>query len=170
MIRQMGPAAERITDKMPTNFRYLGLIHLALPNARIIHVRRDVRDIAFSCFSILFEEDQLPFTYDLTELGRYIHAYQALMEHWREILLPGVMLEVQYEEIVDDLAGQAKRIVAHCGLHWDDACLEFHKTKRIVHTASAAQVRQPIYRNSIGRWRDYEDLLQPLIKELEAQA
>jgi tetratricopeptide (TPR) repeat protein len=168
MIRQMAPAAERITDKTPANFCYVGLIQLALPNARIIHVRRDPRDTAFSCFSILFEDDHLPFTYDLPELGRYIRAYQALMEHWRKVLLPGVMLEVQYEEIVNDLAAQARRIIAHCGLPWDDACLQFHRTKRAVRTASAAQVRQPIYRSSIGRWRDYEDLLQPLLGELEA--
>ena len=168
MIRQTAPAAERITDKTPTNFRYVGLLHLILPNARIIHVRRDSRDTAFSCFSILFEEDHLPFAYDLVELGRYIRGYQALMEHWRQVLLPGVMLEVQYEEIVDDLAEQARRIVAHCGLQWDDACLQFHRTKRVVRTASAAQVRRPIYRSSIGRWRAYEDLLQPLLRELEA--
>jgi tetratricopeptide (TPR) repeat protein len=167
VIRQMAPAAERVTDKMLGNFRNVGMIHLALPNARIIHVRRDPRDTALSCFSTLFSKDQLQFTYDLAELGRYIRAYEVLMEHWRKVLPPGVMLEVQYEEIVDNLEEQAGRIISHCGLQWDDACLEFHKTERVVRTASAAQVRQPIYRNSIGRWRDYRDFLQPLLRELE---
>jgi len=166
-IRRMAPAAQRITDKMPANFRYVGLIHLALPNARIIHVRRDPRDTALSCFSTWFLKDNLPFAYDLAELGRYIRAYQALMEVWRKVLPHGVMLEVQYEEIVDNLAEQARRIVAYCGLPWNEACLEFHKTKRVVRTASVTQVRQPIYRSSVGRWRNYEDLLQPLLRELE---
>jgi tetratricopeptide (TPR) repeat protein len=167
MIQQMAPAAARITDKMPGNFRYAGLIHLALPNARIIHVGRNPRDIALSCFSLLFLKDRLPFTYNLPELGRYIRAYQALMKHWREVLPCGVMLEVQYEEVVDNLAEQAQRIVAHCGLPWDAACLEFHKTDRAVRTASVTQVRRPIYRSSMGRWRDYEEFLQPLLRELE---
>jgi hypothetical protein len=167
-IRLLAPRAERITDKMPANFCYVGLFHLALPNARIIHVHRDPRDTAFSCFSTLFLSEHLPHTYDLAELGRYIRAYQVLMDHWRKTLPRGVMLEVQYEEIVDDLSEQARRIIAHCGLQWDNACLEFHRTERVVRTASVVQVRQPIYRSSIGRWRDYEDLLQPLLLELKA--
>jgi tetratricopeptide (TPR) repeat protein len=167
-IRLLAPTAERITDKMLANFCYVGLFHLALPNAPIIHVRRDPRDTAFSCFSTLFLGEHLPYTYDLAELGRYIRAYQVLMDHWRKTLPRGVMLEVQYEEIVDDLSEQARRIIAHCGLQWDNACLEFHRTERVVRTASVVQVRQPIYRSSIGRWRDYEDLLQPLLLELKA--
>ena len=119
-ITAMAPAVARITDKMPANFRFAGLIHLALPNARIIHTRRDPVDTCLSCFSILFGGDQ-PHTYDLGELGRYYRAYAALMEHWRRVLPPGVMLEVQYEEVVADLDRQARRIVEHCGLHWDDA-------------------------------------------------
>jgi hypothetical protein len=153
---------------MPANFCYVGLFHLALPNARIIHVRRDPRDTAFSCFSTLFSSEHLQYTFDLVELGRYIRAYQVLMDHWRKALPRDVMLEVQYEEIVDDLSEQARRIIAHCGLQWDNACLEFHRTERVVRTASVVQVRQPIYRSSIGRWRDYEDLLQPLLLELKA--
>src|SRR5207248_5122930 len=167
MIQQMASAAERITDKLPANFRHAGLIHLTLPNARIIHVRRDPRDIAVSCFALLFVKDRLPFSYDLRELGRYIRAYQALMEHWREVLPSGVMLEVQYEELVDNIAEQARQIVAHCGLPWDAACLEFHKTDRVVRTASVTQVRRPVYRSSVGRWRNYEEFLEPLIRELE---
>jgi tetratricopeptide (TPR) repeat protein len=165
-LRSLAPAAERITDKMPANFRFAGLIHLALPNARIIHIRRDPVDTCLSCFSILFARGQA-FTYELGELGRHYRAYATLMEHWRGVLPSGVMLEVQYEEVVADFEREARRIVAHCGLEWDDACLEFHNTRRPVWTASAIQVRQPIYRSSIGRWRPYESMLQPLLQALE---
>jgi tetratricopeptide (TPR) repeat protein len=165
-VRDLAPDAERITDKMPTNFRFVGLIHLVLPNARIVCARRDPLDTCLSCFSNLFSSNKQPYAYDLAELGRFYRAYEALMEHWRSILPPGVMLEVQYEEVVADLDGQAHRIVAHCGLEWDDACLAFYKAKRPVRTASAAQVRQPIYRTSIGRWHAYKHLLGPLIEAL----
>ena len=158
-------AAERITDKLPANFRLVGLIHLALPNARIIHVRRDPLDTCFSCFSKLFA-GELAFTYDLGELGRHYRAYEALMAHWRTILPPGAMLEVQYEALIADFEPQARRLLAHCGLDWDDACLAFHQTQRPVRTASAAQVRQPIYRSSVGRWRPYEVWLGPLREAL----
>ena len=167
-LRSRAPAAERVTDKMPVNFLHAGLIHLALPNACIIHTRRDPRDVALSCFSILFAAGQ-DYTYDLAELGRYIRAYQTLMEHWREVLPAGVMLEVEYEQVVGDLEEQARRIIAYCGLEWDDACLSFHKTKRPVQTASAVQVRQPIYTSSVGRWRLCEDQLKPLLEALQEQ-
>jgi tetratricopeptide (TPR) repeat protein len=161
------PEAKRITDKMPSNFSFAGLIHLALPNARIIHTRRDPLDTCFSCFFKVFGGDQ-PFAYDLGELGRYYRAYEALMEHWRHVLPQGVMLEVQYEDIVADLEGQARRLISACGLEWNDACLEFYRTQRPVWTASFAQVRQPIYKSSVGRWRRYEKQLQPLIDALGA--
>ncbi len=164
-VMRLVPGAERITDKMPGNFSLAGLIHLALPNARIIHACRDARDTAFSCFSLLFS-GTLEFTYDLAELGRYYSAYLKLMAHWRDVLPEGIMLEVQYEDVVRDLEGQARRIIAHCGLEWDDACLSFYKTERSVRTASATQVRQPIYQSSIGRWRLHEEELQPLLREL----
>ena len=159
------PNAERFTDKLPSNFIYAGLIHLALPNARIIHTKRDPLDTCLSCFSILFAGQQR-FAYDLAELGRHYRAYEDLMAHWRNVLPDGVMLEVPYEEVVADTEAQARRILAHCGLPWDDACLAFHTAERAVRTASAAQVRQPIYRNSVGRWRAYEDELGPLIEAL----
>jgi tetratricopeptide (TPR) repeat protein len=165
VVQRHAPTAERIVDKMPYNFDNVGLIHLALPNARIIHTLRDPRDTALSCFSIMFAEGH-EFTYDLAELGRYIKAYEALMEHWREVLPAGIMLEVRYEELVDDLEDQARRIVAHCGLEWNDACLAFHSTQRVVRTASVNQVRQPIYRSSVGRWRPYQAQLQALLDEL----
>jgi tetratricopeptide (TPR) repeat protein len=167
-VTQKAPGAARVTDKMPGNFAFAGLIHIALPNARIIHACRDLRDTALSCFSLLFS-DGLEFTYDLGELGRYCRAYQSLMAHWRAVLPAGVMLDVQYEDLVRNLEREARRIVGHCGLEWHDACLDFHKTERPVLTASAAQVRRPIYQSSIGRWRQHEDMLQPLLRELEAE-
>ena len=157
--------ALRFTDKMPQNFFYAGLIHLALPNARIIHMRRHPIDTCLSCFTQLFRFDH-PYSYDLGELGRFYRAYETLMEHWRHVLPTGVMLEVQYEDVVADVKRQARRVVAHCGLEWDDACLTFYQTQRPIRTASAIQVRQPIYGTSVGRWRPYKNLLQPLIKEL----
>ncbi|HEY7299492.1 MAG TPA: tetratricopeptide repeat protein [Xanthobacteraceae bacterium] len=165
-VRAMAPAAERVVDKMPWNFHLCGLIHLALPNARIIHSRRNAVDTCLSCFSILFDGDSNLYTYDLGELGRFYRAYESLMEHWRAALPPSVMIEVQYEEVVADLETQARRIIAHCGLEWDDACLAFHKTRRPVRTSSVAQVRQPIYKSSIGRWRPYRDQLRLLFEGL----
>jgi tetratricopeptide (TPR) repeat protein len=167
-IRTAAPTAERIVDKMPINFLYVGLIHLALANARIIHVRRNPLDTCFSCFSMLFVGHQ-PYAYDLGELGRYYRAYEALMAHWRQVLPPGVMLEVRYEDIIDDLKGQAAAMVAHCGLAFEDSCLTFHETIRPVRTASSTQVRQPLYRNAVGRARAYEHLLQPLCQVLEGR-
>jgi tetratricopeptide (TPR) repeat protein len=160
----LAPAASRIVDKMPANFRFVGLIHRALPNAKIIHMRRDPVDTCMSCFAQLFAG--LPFAYDLGELGRYYRGYAALMAHWRRVLPPGAMLEVEYERLVADLPGEARRMVAYCGLDWDDACLQFHATRRAVRTASFAQVRQPVYRTSIGRWEGHRCALKPLIDAL----
>jgi hypothetical protein len=161
-LGRAAPAAERIVDKMPSNFRFLGLIHLALPNARIIHVRRDPLDTCISCFSVHFAGDH-PYAYDLGELGRYYRAYERLMEHWRRLLPPHVLLEIRYEDLVADLDREARRIVAHCGLEWNASCLDFHATQRSVRTASARQVRQPLYQSSIGRWRQYGQHLAPLL-------
>jgi Sulfotransferase family len=144
-----------------------GLIHLALPNARIIHTVRDPLDTCYSCFSKLFGNGQYH-TYNLTELARYYRHYEKLMEHWRKVLPPGRIMDVRYEEVVFDLEGQARRIVAHCGLEWDDRCLEFHKTDRPVHTASAVQVRQPIYQSAVGRAQHFKPFLQPLLDALFA--
>ena len=165
-IKDAAPMAARISNKTPENFRFAGLIHLALPNAHIIHVRRNPIDTCFSCFSKRFV-DNLPYTYNLAELGRYYRAYERVMEHWRNALPPKAMLEVQYEDVVADLEGQARRIVAYCGLEWDARCLDFHRTKRPVRTASATQVRQPIYKSSVDRWRAYESFLGPLLAELK---
>jgi tetratricopeptide (TPR) repeat protein len=159
-------APARIVDKLPDNFRFAGLIHAALPNARIIHTCRDPVDTCLSIFSILFSGNAVAYSYDLGELGRYYRAYEKMMAHWRDALPAGTMLELRYEEIVDDLERQARRIIAYCGLDWDDACLAFHETNRPVRTASHAQVRQPIYRSSIGRQRPPNDLLHPLLQAL----
>jgi tetratricopeptide (TPR) repeat protein len=161
----LAPAAARITDKLPLNFVHLGLIHLALPDARIVHVRRDPLDTCLSCFSKVFTGNQ-PYAYDLGELGRYYRAYDGLMAHWRGLLPDGVMLELRYEDVVADLEPQARRLLAHCGLAWDDACLAFHKTARPVRTASLVQVRQPLYRDALGRAQRYRGLLGPLLEAL----
>jgi len=168
-LQSLAPDARRVTDKMPTNFLFAGFIHLVLPNARIIHVIRDPVDTCLSCFSKLFDREQR-FAYDLGELGRYHRAYQRLMAHWRQVLPANVLLEVRYEALVDEFETEARRIVAHCGLPWDNACLEFHKTVRPVHTASVMQVRQPIYRGSVGRWRPDAALLRPLLEALDADS
>ena len=164
-LRAAAPDAKRIVNKRPDNFRFAGLIHLALPNARIIHLRRDPVDTCLSCFSKLFGDD-LAYTFDLGELGRYYRAYETLMAHWRDVLPADVMLEVRYEDVVADLKGQARRILAHCGLEWDARCLDFHLTERRIRTASGAQVRRPIYGDSVGRWRAYEPFLGPLLDAL----
>jgi tetratricopeptide (TPR) repeat protein len=164
-VRKLAPTGERVTDKMPANFYFAGLIHLALPNAKIIHSIRDPIDTCVSCFTKLFTAEQNP-TYDLAEVGRYYKHYSQLMAHWRRILPAQSMLQVHYEEVVADLEGQARRILAYCGLPWDQRCLSFHETDRPVRTASASQVRQPLYKSAVGRWRDYEDDLGPLLAAL----
>ncbi len=164
-LNRLAPAAERITDKMLDNFRFAGLIHLALPNARFIHARRDPLDTCFSCFSKLFV-DGLSYTYNLSELGRYYRAYEALMAHWLKVLPKSVMLEVQYEDLVGDYERQARRIIAHCGLEWNTRCLDFHATERQVRTASKTQVRQPLYKHAIGRARKSKAQLAPLLEAL----
>jgi tetratricopeptide (TPR) repeat protein len=165
---RLSPAALRITDKLPMNFIFAGLIHMALPNAAIIHTVRDPLDTCLSCFAKLFSDEQ-NHTYDLAELGRYYRNYQALMAHWHNVLPPERILDVHYENVVADLEGQARRIIAYCGLNWDPCCLAFHQTQRPVFTASMAQVRQPIYNSAIGRWRVHEKSLQPLLAELGMQ-
>jgi tetratricopeptide (TPR) repeat protein len=161
------PAAKRITDKLPGNFCHAGFIHLMLPKARIIHVRRDPLDTCFSCYSRLFGRD-LNFAYDLGELGRFYKGYEALMAHWRSVLPEGAMLEVEYESLIGNFEEEVRRIVEYCGLEWDKRCLKFYETERSVHTVSAVQVRQPVFRSSVGRWRHYKDYLGPLLEVLDA--
>jgi tetratricopeptide (TPR) repeat protein len=164
-IAQRAPAATRITDKMTVNFLFVGLIHLALPNATVIHAVRDPLDTCLSCFATHFTRGH-EHTYDLAELGRYYRHYRDLMAHWHDVLPPGRIMDVHYEELVGDLEGVARRIVSHCGLAWDAGCLDFHRNERPINTASSVQVRRPIYRGSVGRWRKYEAILGPLLAEL----
>ena len=160
------PGKTRITDKAIANLQYVGLIQLILPQAPIIHVTRDPRDVGLSCFFTRFSTG-LDYAYDLAELARYQRAYDALMAHWRRVLPEGGMLEIAYEDLVTNLDAAARRLTAHCGLAWDPACLDFHASSRPVKTASLAQVRRPLYATSVGRWRRYQRHLQPLIAGLD---
>jgi tetratricopeptide (TPR) repeat protein len=160
----------RFIDKLPGNFANVGLIRLILPEARIIHSRRDPVDACLSCYTIDFQAAGLAFAYDMTELGRYCRDYQALMAHWRTAAPPSRLLEVDYESVVDDLEGEARRMIAFLDLPWDPACLAFHQTKRPVRTASLNQVRRPIYRSSVGRWRAHAAELAPLLQALGVAA
>lgn len=164
-IRVLAPDAARIVDKSIDNAPLAGLIHLALPDARIVHLRRDPLDTCVSCFSQLFEEGP-GYAYDLGELGRRHRAHDAVMAHWKDVLPSETLLQVQYETLVSDFEGEARRIVAHCGLEWDPACLDFHLAARSVRTASASQVRRPIYRSSVGSWQVYRERLGPLMDAL----
>ncbi len=157
--------SRRIIDKMPSNFFHAGMIHLMLPKARIIHVRRDAADTCLSCYTKIFSAPQ-QFTYDLGELGSFHIAYQKLMAHWRAILPAPQFIEVQYEDFVADLENQSRRLIEFCGLEWDAACLRYAETKRVIRTASAAQVRKPIYHSSIGRAQRYRQYLEPLFDAL----
>lgn len=161
----LAPDAKRIVDKLPANFRHLGLLHLALPNARFIHVRRDAKDTCFSCYTRLFANG-LNYSCELGELGRYYRAYEGLMAHWHHVLPSSALIEVQYETLISDFEREARRLVAFCGLAWDERCLRFHETDRAVRTLSEFQVRRPLYTSSIGRWRRYEQWLEPLLAAL----
>lgn len=159
------PGQTRITDKGLGNFEHLGLIHLCLPNARIIHCFRDPRDVCLSAYATLFRDGHRH-AFDLVDLGRFWRAYDRLMAHWRAVLPDGCMFEAPYEAVVGDLEAWARRLITYCGLDWDDACLHFHESKREILTASLAQVRQPIYATSIGRWRRFARHLGPLLETL----
>lgn len=164
-ISTYSSGARRITDKMPLNFFYAGLIHLALPNARIVHIRRNAVDTCLSCLATLFTGDH-PVAYEMGELGRYYRAYERLMDHWRRVLPAHFMIEIRYEDLVANFEYEARKLVAHCGLEWEAACQEFHRARHPVRTASVAQVRRPIYRESVGRWVQYGELLRPLLDAL----
>ena len=153
-------SAPFFTDKMPNNFRHIGLIQLILPNAKIIDARREPMACCFSGYKQLFAEGQ-EFTYGLDEVGRYYRAYVDLMDHWDRVL-PGKVLLVQHEDVVNDLETQVRRLLAHCNLPFEEACLAFHKTDRAVRTASSEQVRQPINTKGLDAWRKFEAKLTPL--------
>jgi tetratricopeptide (TPR) repeat protein len=155
---------EHFTDKLPNNFSHVGLIHAILPHATIIDARRHPMDSCFSTFKQHFAEGQT-FSYDLTDLGRYYRCYLFLMDHW-DAILPGKVLHVQYEELVRDPEANIRRLLEHCRLPFEPACLSFHETRRSVRTASAEQVRQPLYTSGVGYWRHFEAELEPLRRAL----
>ncbi len=169
LVDAVVPAGKRVVDKLPSNFRHVGLLHLALPRARFIHCTRDAIETCFSCYTTLFTGRQ-DFSFDLTEVGRYYRAYAALVEHWRTILPPGIMLDVSYEDVVADLEGNARRMLAFCDLPWNEAVLRYYETSRPIRTASFKQARQPIYRTSVHAADAYRDHLQPLIAALGDRA
>ena len=157
----------RFIDKMPNNFRHIGLIHLILPNARIIDARRDALPCGFSVFKQLFAQGQ-EFSYDLDHIGRYYCDYVKLMEHWDDVL-PGRVLRVQHEDVIDDLEGQVRRILDYCGLPFERSCVEFHRTERAVRTPSSEQVRRPINRDGTKAWEKFDPWLGPLRQALAAR-
>lgn len=163
--RRQGRA--RFIDKMPNNFRHIGLIHLILPNARIIDARREPMACGFSVFKQLFAQGQ-DFSYDLDQIGRYYCDYVRLMEHW-DAVLPGRVLRVQHEDVIDDLEGQVRRILDYCGLPFEQACVDFHRTERAVRTPSSEQVRRPINREGTEVWKNFEPWLGPLKQALAAR-
>ena len=164
-LRELYPDQLRVIDKAPLNFLYAGFIHLVLPNARMIHCRRDPLDTCLSCYLCTFNGD-MAFAYDQTELGSYYRRYQALADHWLELLPRERYTEVRYEDMVESFESEARRLVEFCGVPWSEDCLGFHQSDRQVRTASAIDVRKPVYRSSVGRSRAYADHLRPLIDAL----
>jgi tetratricopeptide (TPR) repeat protein len=159
--------ADRIVDKMPDNYQYLGLLAVLFPRATIIHCRRDPRDVAISCWFNHF--GWVRWTHEFRHIATRFEQYERLMAHWQKVL-PVTLHEVVYEELVNDLEGTARRLVAACDLDWDPACLEFHRSRRAVRTASSAQVRTPLYQQSIGRWKNYEQELAAFLTQLPCRA
>ncbi len=157
--------AERIIDKMPANFSWLGLILLLFPNASILHSRRHPIEVCLSAYRILFAGGQI-WSYDLKEMGKYYRIYWEMMKFWKEILPEGSILDVYYENMVDDLEYESKRLAEFIEMPWNEKCLAFHKSDKVVKTASITQVRKPIYKTSVNRWQKYAPYLQPLIEEI----
>jgi tetratricopeptide (TPR) repeat protein len=163
-LRALDRAALRIVDKMPENYLFLGLLARLFPRAKLIHCRRDLRDVAVSCWMTHFRD--IRWASDQQHIVSRFHQYQRIMEHWQKVL-PVPVLEVDYAETVADLEGAARKLVAWCGLAWEPKCLEFYQAKRPVRTASAVQVRQPVFTTSVGRWKHYEQALASLFSRLE---
>jgi tetratricopeptide (TPR) repeat protein len=163
-LQRRGGTARRVVDKMPVNFQHLGLIATLFPRAQIIHCHRDPIDTCLSCFSQNFGEPQA-FTLDLRHLGFYYRQYERLMAHWKAVL-PAPIFELQYEELTAEPEAVSRRLLAFCGLDWDERCLRPHEAQRPVRTASMLQVRKPIYRSAVGRWKRYEKHVQPLLEAL----
>ena len=154
-----------ITDKAPLNFRWIGLIKLILPKSKIIHCTRNMKDICLSLFKNIFE-GQLNFSYNLEEVGEYHKLYQNLMEFWKQ-LLPDFIYDISYEKLVENQEFESRKLLDFCNLDWDKNCLTFYKNKRGIITASFAQARKPIYKNSVNSWQNYKNELLPMFKILE---
>jgi tetratricopeptide (TPR) repeat protein len=169
LVSAHAPDVRYVTDKMPANFFYIGLIRLMLPHAKIIHAMRDPMDSCFSCYARLFADDEQAFSYDLGSLGRYYVRYAELMKHWHAVLPAGSILDVRYEDLVADAGKEARRVLDYLDLPWNEACLDFHRNKRRVRTASAAQVQKPIYRSSVARWTHFARHLGVLSSLLQPQ-
>jgi hypothetical protein len=159
-MRAVSPTSERLIDKMPFNGLHLGILQMVLPGARVIYCRRDPLDTCLSTYLTSFSHGN-SFKYNLSHLGRFHRGYERLMAHWKSVLdIP--ILDVCYEQLVDDVEGQARRMLHFLDMPWDDRCARFYETKRSVMTASSEQVRNKPYRSSIGRWKHYEKHIQPL--------
>ena len=163
-LRGYNARAQRIVDKMPGNYISLGMIHLCLPKATIIHSVRDPLDTCLGCYKQLFTTGNET-TFDMAMIGQHYQRYRRLMDHWQRVL-PGRVIEVVYERLVADPESEIRRLLAACGLPWHEGCLRFHETQRPVSTASMQQVRQPIFKSAVGRWRRYEKHLGPLLEAL----
>ena len=168
-LQQGAGDAKRITDKLLTNYFFVGLINLLFPKAKVIHTRRDPVDTCLSGFTKLFKDD-MPHSYDLGELGRYYGKYREVMEYWEKVLPEGFMTTVVYEDVVADTEKEAKRLIEFLGLPWNEKCVDFHKSDRPVKTASVAQVRKPIYKTSVQRWKKYGPGLQPLVDAIGGES
>jgi len=166
-IGRLNGQARRVTDKMPLNFMMTGLIHLALPQAKIIHCVRDPRDICLSIYKQNFTTENYRFAYDLRTVGQWCNLYRRLMRHWQQVL-PGKIYDIEYELLTHDPEAEIRKLLAACGLEWQDACLQFDKADSMVKTASFYQVRQPMYTSSVQLWQRYEPFLGPLLEELES--
>lgn len=165
-VTEQSNGESRITDKLLTNYYFVGLLYTIFPKAKFIHTKRNPVDTCLSAYTKLFKDD-MSHSYDLEELGRYYLMYEDLMKHWHKVLPKGVLIDAVYEDTVADTEKQAKRLISHCDLEWDDQCLAFYNSSRPVKTASVAQVRKPVYSSSVERWRKYEEQLQPLVKALK---
>ncbi|MGB5325882.1 MAG: sulfotransferase [Pseudomonadales bacterium] len=163
LMRQHATRATRITNKTPDNFKIIGMIKLILPNAKIVHCQRNPMDNCWSLYKNYFSRNDQKYSYDQVELGLYYKGYLKLMKHWHRVL-PGFIYDIQYEKIIAEQEPQTRALLEFCGLDWDDACLKFYQTERVVKTASAAQVRRPVYKSSVESWKRYEKQLSPLYR------
>ncbi len=165
LARQRTGEGGTFTDKMPDNFRHIGMIKLMLPDARVIHCRRGAQDTCWSLFKTYFTGPGHGYAYDLAELAPYFKLYEDLMAHWHAVL-PGFVYDIAYEDLVANQEGRTRALLDHCGLDWNDACLDFHRTDRPVRTASATQVRHPLHGDSLAAWKRYESHLAPMLEGL----